>query len=285
MRCTLLLLSLSFAQFGCGEGERRSAVSSHEPALREVAADALAFNTPVAKVAMTPAEKGGSSIERKIVFRASIELAVEDFQPLPAKIEALAKQFEAYVARSNLSGSPGRPRSGQWTVRVPVARYDDFLAAARRLGEVERVCGDSQDVTDEFYDVEATIRNKRLEETRLLKLLETSTGKLEEVLAVERELSRVRGEIEQSEGRMRVLSNLTSLATVDIAINEIKNYVAQEAVTYGTRMRRALAGSFSALGVVAEQASLAAVAAVPWLVVILIPGIPIAIILRSRWRL
>ena len=156
------------------------------------------------------------ALQRKIIYTATVNLVVEHFDPIPAQVEALVNRFGAYVARSQITGSPGSPRHGQWTLRVPAERYEAFLAAAREIGEVQNVSSDSQDVTEEYYDVEAHIRNKKQEETRLLELLSKATGKLEEVLAVERELARVRGEIEQMEGRLRVLSNLTTMSTVNL---------------------------------------------------------------------
>ena len=137
----------------------------------------------------------------------------------------LAEQHSGYIAKSNVRGRPGSPRSGEWTIRVPVANYEDFLAAARELGETRSVRTDSDDVTAEFYDVEARIRNKKQEEDRLRKHLEDSTGKLEDILHVEREISRVRGEIERMEGRMRVLKDLTSLTTINLRVDEIEDYI------------------------------------------------------------
>ena len=93
-------------------------------------------------------------VRRKIVYRTTVDVVVEDFGPVPAQIEALVKRFDAYLARSNVTGTPGAPRMGQWTVRGPADRYDAFLVASRQLGEVRHVGSDSQDVTEEFYDVE-----------------------------------------------------------------------------------------------------------------------------------
>lgn len=125
--------------------------------------------------------------------------------------------------------------------------------------------GSLSDVTAEFYDVEARIRNKQQEEERLLKLLTEATGKLEEVLAVERELSRVRGEIEQAQGRLRMLKDVTELTTVTVSVTEIKNYVPDEAPTYATRVQRALTSSTAAAVATLQTLSLVAVALVPWL--------------------
>ena len=124
-------------------------------------------------------------IRRKIIYRAEVDLVVEQFDPVPEGIEKLVQQHQGFIATSNLTGAPGTPRSGRWTVRVPVTGFVEFLAAVRQLGEPRSIRSTSDDVSAEFYDVEARIRNKRQEEERLLKLLAEATGKLEEVLTVE----------------------------------------------------------------------------------------------------
>jgi hypothetical protein len=210
------------------------------------------------------------ALGRKIIYTADVDLVVEQFDPIPDKVEALATQFGGYLASSNVSGLPGYPRTGQWKLRIPVERYQEFLAAARELGEVQRVRVDSQDVTEEFYDVEARIRNKKKEEERLLQLLETATGELEDILAVERELSRVREEVERVEGRLRVLKDLTSLTTVNLNVTEVKDYVPEEAATYATRVRRAFQSSITALVATVQALSIAVIVVAPWLLTLIV---------------
>ena len=70
------------------------------------------------------------------------------------------------------------------------------------------------------YDIEARIKNKKVEEQTLNKILQERSGNLEDVLKIEVELSRVRGEIERLEGKIRVLENLSSLATLTINVRE-----------------------------------------------------------------
>jgi len=152
------------------------------------------------------------------------------------------------------------------------------------LGEVRSVNSTSDDVTAEFYDIEARIRNKQQEEERLLKLLAEATGKLEEVLAVERELSRVRGEIEQAQGRMRMLKDVTELTTVTVTVTEIKDYVPDEAPTYVTRVRRAFMSSTVAVVATAQVLSLVAVALVPWLPAPLLLVLAVLTLRRLRRR-
>lgn len=293
MRYSLLLV-IAGAVIGCGGAAMKKSGAPAPVAEQEKPAVLLSQSPPddrsqFGASGLTDGRRSAKvpnadAIRRKIVYKATVDLVVENFEPVPARVDALVKQFDAYLARSNVNGQPGSPRSARWTVRVPAERYDAFLAAARQLGEVRNVTCDSQDVTEEFYDVEARIRNKKQEETRLLKLLETATGKLEEVLAVEREISRVRGEVEQAEGRMRVLADLTTLATVEVVVTEIKNYVPEEAATYMTRVRRSFQNSIEALVLTAQGLSIMAIALSPWLAVLLVPGLPLALWLRARRR-
>lgn len=84
--------------------------------------------------------KAGASVpaglDRKIVYRAQVELAVEDFAGVSDRVLALIKKFDGYVADSTLSGSTGETRRGSWTIRVPVARFEEFVGAAKGLGEL-----------------------------------------------------------------------------------------------------------------------------------------------------
>jgi hypothetical protein len=230
------ILSLLF--LGCSaESARESAhiastaTSLDEGMTREVAAVAQAHRAATQVDRNDAAVPGVGALQRKIIYTADIELVVENFSDVPARLDELVRQNEGYVASSNLGGSAGDRRSGTWKVRVPALRFDVFVNAARTLGEVRRVGTNSQDVSEEFYDVEARIRNRKREEEQFLKLLADRTGKLDDVLAIEKELSRVREEVERFEGRLRVLQDLTAMTTVSLTIEEVKNYVPTEAAT------------------------------------------------------
>jgi hypothetical protein len=283
MKAILLLIVVVAA--GCGMKADYSETTAEYNIPGEMKADSTAVAATSAESAMTAATGDAAAVERKIIYTAEVDLVVEDFGPLPEKIDRLVQQFDAYVARSNVSGMPGQPRRGVWTIRVPVPRYGEFLAEARQLGEVKSVRSDSKDVTAEFFDVDARIRNKQREEERLIKLLDDVTGKLQDILEVERELSRVRGEIEQFQGRLRVLKDLTAMTTVEIRVDEIRNYVPEspEAPTYGMRVRRAFAGSIASLVSAGQEFSIALVAALPWLAVLSVMAL-VALALRRLLR-
>lgn len=270
------LVLIALVAPGCGAQSYPGAEADYAPAGRSPA-----FEQSGPETESMPAEPGQQDmptegdVARKIIYTADVDLVVDQFDPVQDRVEALVKQFGGFVANSNVSGSPGTPRSGQWKLRVPVERYEEFLAAVREavreLGaEIQRVSVDSQDVTEEFYDVEARIRNKKKAEERLLDLLENATGELEDILTVERELSRVREEIERVEGRLRVLSDLTSLTTINLSVSERRDYVPEESPSYRTRVSRSFSGSVDLLVATAQGLSIAIVVLSPWLAVLLV---------------
>lgn len=234
----------------------------------EPPAVAGAVAIPTAALAATPPP----GVDRKIIYQADIALVIEDLDKIEPEVRSLVQQGGGYIAEFNITGSPGSLRSAQWRVRIPTERFDTFLEDVIRLGELERNRRTSQDVTEEFFDVEARVKNKKVEEQRLIQLLEERPGQLEEILKVEAELSRVRGEIEQFEGRLRLLTNLTLLTTVTINVQERSKYQPTPPVapSFATRIRRTFQESLDALVKIGQDLVLAIVALAPWIPFLLI---------------
>ncbi len=207
---TVIFSAIALALAGCGESgvnTRNFAAPSGSAAPAEKAAARPEAGDPLKAAAAG----------RKIIYNARVDLVTEDLSAFESKLHRLVAASKGYVADSQVSGKAGDRRDATWKVRVPVDAYDSFLAGAKSLGELVSVKADAQDVSEEYFDVEARLANKKVEEQRLIKLLTDATGKLEEILKVEHELSRVREEVERFEGRLRALANLTSLTTVTIS--------------------------------------------------------------------
>ena len=178
-------------------------------------------------------------IDRRIVYNADVRITVGDFDRAAGRIAELIRSHGGYVAESEVSGSPGSNRSGRWKARVPIAEYDGFLDDVVAIGELDGRRSDSQDVTEEYYDLEARIANKRVEEDRMVELLKNTAGELKEILEVERELSRVREEAERMVGRQRLLADMSALTTVTISVSERTEYIPAAAPGFGARIARA----------------------------------------------
>jgi len=224
-------------------------------------------------------QSGGDSA-RKIIYTAQVDLVVENLSSAQNNLRKLIQRHKGYVSQTDVGGESGSQRQGTWKVRVPVESYEAFMAGATRLGEVQRVHSDSQDVTAEYYDVAARIANKRVEEKRLVRHLQESTGKLGEILLVEKEISRVRGEIEQAQGRIRVLSNLSSLTTITLTMREIKNYVPPRPTTFASEVARSFSSSLQSLVDAGKSLLLLLVVLAPWLLVAALFALPA----RVLWR-
>ena len=143
----------------------------------------------------------------------SLEIAIR-------AVQQLATTFGGYVGNTSLAAGDNQVRSATIQLRIPAARYDEVLAGMRSIGKVESVTSTAQDVGEEFVDVTARATNARRLEERLIALLATRTGKLEDVLAVERELARVREELERYEGRLRYLKTRVATSTLTVTVHE-----------------------------------------------------------------
>jgi hypothetical protein len=145
---------------------------------------------------------------------------VDSLDAAVAALRLAAQGVGGYIANATVLGGREQHRTARLEVKVPAARFDDLLAGLRPLGRVENVNVTAEDVGEEYVDVTARIANARRLEERLVDLLATRTGKLQDVLNVERELARVREEIERHEGRLRFLKTRTTLSTLSVSIHE-----------------------------------------------------------------
>lgn len=155
---------------------------------------------------------------RQIIRTAHLQLAVDDFDGAVRALLGIADGAGGFVASSSYTQMGGVPE-GVFTLRVPAERFSSTLLQVERLGTVETRRIGGQDVTEEFVDLQARIRNLERHESRLLSFMERAT-RVSELLAIEQELARVRGEIERLTGRQRFLANQVDLATVEVAMRQ-----------------------------------------------------------------
>jgi hypothetical protein len=266
---------------GCGRAEN----SQVFPAKRVSQVTAAVTSMPAEEADVQAAgDLPAASLSRKIVFHAEVDMVCDDFPAVAARLELLATASGGFIADAYLVGAAGQPRQGEWKVRVPSGRFDDLLAGVKKLAEVRTARTTSDDVSAEFYDVEARIRNHQQEEARLLRLLDDRTAKLEEVLSVEREVSRVRGEVEQMQARLRVLTNLTDLATITVRLEEAHGYLPETAASFPLRLTRGVRRSYEALLVTVQMAIVVLAMSMPWILALAVP-LALSRIIRRRWRL
>jgi len=137
-----------------------------------------------------------------------------------ARVRDLARRAGGIVANTNLSAGRDERPSARIELRVPGDRFDELVGGLSTLGRVESVQVQVQDVGEEFTDVSARVANARRLEQRLLEVLGRNGGRLADILALERELARVREEIERYEGRLRYLRTRAAFSSLTVAVHE-----------------------------------------------------------------
>jgi hypothetical protein len=160
-----------------------------------------------------------------IIRTAELSLITREFDKTRANLEAILKRHRGYVGELKANDTTGSGRTLTATLRVPADQLDATLTEVKTLGRVESESQSGQDVTSQYVDLEARLSNARNTEQRLTDLLRNRTGKLSDVLSVEQELDRVRGEIERMEAERKNMATQVSYATLNATISE--DYKAQ----------------------------------------------------------
>ena len=178
---------------------------------------------PAPAPAPTPTNGNDSYIEtdRMIIRTANMQLVVDDVRDTIDKITTLAQDREGYVVNSS-SWKEGERVVGQITIRVPSADFNYAMSVLRSMAvEVSSETTSAQDVTEEYVDLEATLRNLEATEAQLLKLMEKAV-EVDDILDVQRELSRVQQDIERTKGRMQYLERTSSMSLIQVMLEQSK---------------------------------------------------------------
>jgi Domain of unknown function (DUF4349) len=166
-----------------------------------------------------PGPVGGSLAAPRVIktARLRIEVGEGSLSATFADVERLAGRHAGFVSESFTSSDPAR--SGELTIRVPAAVFESVVAELKSLGRVETQRISGVDVTADFVDLQARLRNWEAQERVLVRLMgEANT--INESLQVQRELQGVRVEIERIQGQLRVLGDQTELASISMSIHE-----------------------------------------------------------------
>jgi hypothetical protein len=214
-----------------------------------------------------------AAIERKIVRNADLQLEAESPEQSQQKISAVAESKGGFVVESQQSSSDARSAVRDvvtMTVRVPSAKFTEALDEIRRAASrvvVETVKSD--DVTEEFIDIEAQLKAKKALEAQFLEIMKRANT-VEDALNVQSELAEVRGEIEKIEGRKRFLENQTSFSTIKIRLQTPATFT-ETSSGFFDRFKQAFASGFdAALNFILGLVSFI-IAILPFLVFIVLP--------------
>jgi Domain of unknown function (DUF4349)/Putative zinc-finger len=159
-------------------------------------------------------------VNRKLIRNATVELEIVSFDNAVQKITAFANEEHGYVATTDSEKQANGKLRGQVVVKVLPENLDRFLQEIRSLGELKNQTLGTEDVTRAYFDTDARLKNAHVMEQRLIDMLKAKTGKVSDLLQVEKELGRVREEIEKMQGELKYWDSQVQFATVTISLAE-----------------------------------------------------------------
>ena len=244
LAATAAALALALASCSGGSEESASGSGDDDDGARggAIAQATRGMTDSIAPAAPSTGEKGGASNEtvpggggdepslpaidpsRKIIFTANMALEAQDVGAAFNAASGLARSHGGYLEKSNLTNNTedNTRRSGTMTIRVPVQNYDALISGLRGLTgvTVKSEGSNSNEVTEQYTDLQSRQRNLERTEQQYLELLKQAKS-IQEILTVQDRLSSVRSQIEQIQGRLKVLDSLTDFATVNLTIEPI----------------------------------------------------------------
>jgi hypothetical protein len=203
---------------------------------------------PRAELEKGPAQSEDDN-DRQIIHSGTLEIIATDAVQVAEQLRNFATHLSGFVVSSKVSGSDGRTQSAQVTVRIPAEHFDEARAQVRKIAQaVEQDTTQARDVTREYVDQEATLRNSRAEEAQYLAILKRATA-VKDILEVSSKLADVRGRIEGLEADLRLLHHQVEMSLLTTNITAMA-----EAQVFGIRWRPLYKANMSLRGALSAMA-------------------------------
>lgn len=216
----LCLLVLAGVLMGCGAAAPQRAVET-VIVEKAVEVDGAREEAPGSWSGNVTDEQGpsvGETVTRMIIYNGEIALVVQDTVASQEKITTLASGWGGYISNASSYAYEGGLRRITLTLRVPAEKFNEAMAALRAMAlEISSESIGSEDVTQEYVDLESRLAALEAKAARLEELMEQAED-TEAVLAVYEQLSATQQEIEQTKGRMRYLKRTAAMATITVTL-------------------------------------------------------------------
>lgn len=248
MRSIFFCFVLLFVVIGCKKSEDDGSYDTKIMSVKMPSRDNedIAVEATEAAAVSMNAPAPPTRIEPKIIKQGNLRFETNDLENTYNQIQSAVKKYNATI-QNDTEGKDYESLFRNITVRVPSQNFDVFLAdISKGVGYFERKEISSQDVTEEYIDIEARLKTKKVLEARYLELLKKA-NKVSEMLEIETQLSEIREEIEAKEGQLKYMQQRVSMSTVTI---EFYKRVAEKSgitVSYGTKIWNAIKSGFNGI--------------------------------------
>ena len=198
--------------------------SSYPGGVSNMAGKSFSLGAPIASPSISQSD---SVLDKKIIKNGSLNLKVSNADQANQDIVSIAKSNGGDVFSSNVYNR-NNIKSGMVTVKVPVANFEKTFAEIKKVAAlVIQESTSGQDVTEEYADLQAQLKNKQAEEQQFVEIMKQAQ-KIQDILDVTEQLSRVRGEIEQLQGRIKFLDSQTDMASISVSLSEDQNIIVSD---------------------------------------------------------
>ena len=300
----LLAALMALALAGCGASKNDTAASAG--AYYDQREDYL-FDEPAEAPAPMPTEAdeasngvGGANnsvpdnapdMSEKIIYNAEVTLETTGFDDALERIAAMVRDMGGYMESTSVSGSnygaisrgSAGARSAYYTIRIPSARFAEFTGSLTDLGNVPYSRTYTRNVTREYYDTQSRLDAYKVQEKRLLEMLSVAET-VEDMLAIQRELTDVQYEIDSLTGTLRYYDNQVGYSTVDMTVREVREYTPEPTITltYWERMSKGFRESLHDTARFFTEFFLWFVTSLPWLIPLGAIIVVIVVLIRRR---
>jgi hypothetical protein len=208
----ICILLLGVCTICCNNAENRLAAFESEVA--------SASSDKMIAVDQADAEPSTPVTERKLIKNGDLSFETSDVKKTKTTIDAICKELNAYTSNENQSNYGERLQYNQ-TIRVAADKFDLLIQKIEANAlKVENKSINTQDVTEEFIDVEARLKTKKELENRYREILKQAKT-VQDIVSIESQIGSVRAEIESMEGRLKYLNSQVSYSTLNVSYYEV----------------------------------------------------------------
>ena len=289
------VLALSMLS-GCGSASKMAMESAYDTAASNYsAAGGVYYDSGDYEYAEEVSEENGSSqaetVEkgettgRKLIRNVDMDVETESFDALLASAQSQAEELGGYIESSSISNSSyasstSAARSARLTARIPSEKLDGYLAGISKQSNVTRKSESTEDVTLQYVDLQSHKKALLAEQESLLSMMEQAES-IEDIIAINEQLTDVRYQIESMESQLRSYDNRVDYSTVYLYIDEVEVYTPVEEETTWERISAGFMDSLKSIGEGIKEAAIWFVIHIPYLVIWAIVIVIIVLILKK----
>ena len=310
MTALLLALLMMFSLCACGSSTSSSYAkaagdsavsynSSYEAAYAEPAAydmDDYGGFSAVAAEEGRGAENDAPEVDpEKIIYSSDVTVETTSFDETVARVEGMAKEYGGWIESSSVNGANfydvsrgySRNRNASFSLRIPSSRFNEVMGTLSELGNIPYSHTYTENVTAQYYDVQARLTAYEAQETRLLEMMELAET-VEDVILLESRLSELRYQIESLQSTLKNWDRRVSYSSVYLTVKEVQEYTPEPEVrvSYGEELIGALKDGLVGVGEFLKGLLLFLVEILPALVILVPLGWLLVKLIKKihRWR-